>query len=283
LIQEHCSQVQNVYAQKPKKSQTVGNYGTESHESGKWFPDGRAASESFTNFSRRNNMKKFTGFIAAAAIAFAPMSASALTALTDNAMNDVTGQAGVSITVDDVVMETWVGTTMYTDLDGSATGALATGDYVADVAASLVISNKHTIKTFQAITGYDAVDGLYSPGIELTQKTLGAFNLDTDDDHIADAYEAHAIKIDVGTLDILSDGKAYNNGAGVGTGDAALQVTGVVIGLPTLEINTSSDTYTVGVVQTDAVNQGAQVTFIQVTTGAKTQHILGGVLEIAPH
>ncbi len=227
-------------------------------------------------------MKKFTGFIAAAAIAFAPMSASALTALTDNAMNDVTGQAGVSITVDDVVMETWVGTTMYTDLDGSATGALATGDYVADVAASLVISDKHTIKTFQAITGYDGTD-LYSPGLELAQKSLGAFNTDTDGDFIADAYEAHAIKIDVGTLDILSDGKAYNNGLGVGTGDAALQVTGVIIGLPTLEITTTADTYTVGVVQAGAVNQGAQGTFIQVTTGAKTQHILGGVLEIAPH
>eukprot|EP00831_Metopus_contortus_P063331 TRINITY_DN5579_c0_g1_i3.p1 TRINITY_DN5579_c0_g1~~TRINITY_DN5579_c0_g1_i3.p1 ORF type:complete len:211 (-),score=33.77 TRINITY_DN5579_c0_g1_i3:43-675(-) len=184
-----------VYAT-PKKSQTAGNCGTESHESGKWFPDGRAASGKLNQLFRRFfKMKKFTGFIAAAAIALAPMSSSALEALTDNALNDVTGQAGVSITVDDVVMETWVGTTMYTDLDGSATGSIAGGDYVADTQASLVISDKHTIKSFQAITGYDGTD-LYSPGIELTQKSLGAFNTDTDNDNIADAYNAHVLCVD---------------------------------------------------------------------------------------
>lgn len=64
-------------------------------------------------------MKKFTGFIAAAAIAITPMSSSALEALTDNAMNSVTGQAGVSIAIDDVVIyQESMADVTYFDTDG---------------------------------------------------------------------------------------------------------------------------------------------------------------------
>jgi hypothetical protein len=246
----------------------VGNYGTESHESGKWFPDGRAASESFTNFSRRKKMKKFTGFIAAAAIAIAPMSASALTALTDNAMNDVTGQAGVSIAIDDVVMETWVGETKYTDVGGAFTG---------DGDASLVIADKHTVKFYNAF-GAVAAGVLHSPGANgLIKSTVHA------DAQAQMGSPAHALTIDVGTALTLSAAASINNGGDPTDPTDVLnqRIAGVIIGLPTLEIHTVSDSYEVGISSTGAENTGAN--FILVENGAKTQHILGGTLEIAPH
>ena len=211
-------------------------------------------------------MKKFTGFIAAAAIALAPMSSSALEALTDNALNDVTGQAGVSIVIDDVILETWVGATTYTDTDGN-------GDAVA---GSIIVADKHTVKTFSAITRVDG--GVFtSPGLGLANDTV-TVNTDITGDGVADVFTAHALTIDVGTCSVYSDGASYNSGL---AGGVDLTMTGVVIGLPTLEITTSADTYTVAVTQTGAHNTGAE--YIQVTTGDKVQHILGGVLEIAPH
>ena len=210
-------------------------------------------------------MKKFTGFIAAAAIAIAPMSASALTALSDNAMNDVTGQSGVSIAIDDVVLETWVGATTYTDLDGT------NGD-----AGSITIEDKHTVKSFNAITQYDGAVGIESIGTGLTKKTIDAAALAKMNN--ATGF-IKALTIDVGNCSVLADGGTTNMTL-LGT-PTNITVAGVVIGLPTLEIVTSSDEYKITAGLSGAVNDGHD--YIQVTTGEKVQHILGGVLEIAPH
>lgn len=218
--------------------------------------------------------KTVISLIVGASMVFAS-SAFALQTMSVDNMKDTTGQAGVSITVDDVIIETWVGTTSYTDLDG--VGGTDTDP------GSITISDKHTIKTYQAMTSATDTDGdgvldtLASPGLLLTQTSLGILNEDSDHDGIADTYNAHALKIDVGNCAILAAGLAHNNSAP----PAAVRVAGVVIGLPTLEINTSADTYTVGA--TLAGGQANPSTYIQISTGAKTQHILGGTVEIAPH
>jgi len=212
-------------------------------------------------------MKKLTGILIAAALLLAPISASALEMMTDASMKDVTGQAGVSIAIDDVVLESWVGDTRYTDEDGTA------GMGVGTDAGSVVISDQHTIQDFQAIL----TDGttLLSPGTPLAETGLlvgytGTRNLF--DMNTTDGFEPSALSIDVGTCPVLTTAHAAGGGG---------PIAGVVIGLPTLEINTSASTMDIGIASDVADNNGFN--YITIEEGASTLHILGGHVEIAPH
>ncbi|MFA6011296.1 MAG: DUF6160 family protein [Desulfobacteraceae bacterium] len=226
-------------------------------------------------------------------------SAFALTSMSDSNMKAATGQAGVSIAIDNVKIESYTGSTSYTDTDGSAG--------VAADAASIVISDKHTIKNYLAmtsaadyVTDFNAASGT----------TLGA---------AANWVKAAALSIDVGSCTVLEAGND-NNGqvaltnlaaavAGGGMTQTAAEaavvaagmapntatatallanpalfltdVAGVVIGLPTLLISTTADTYTVGVAKTGAANNGDA--YIQISKGASVMAILGGTIEIAAH
>ncbi len=193
-------------------------------------------------------MKKFTNFVLAALLVLAPLSASALEALTDSNMNSVTGQAGVSIAVDDIVLVQKIGKVSYTDSDSGA---------------SLFISDREVVKTINAITGDATIDA----DLQADYKTANAANW----------TGAHALSIDIGKCDILSRGIAAN----MGVPAAAVTVAGVIIGLPTVEIHTSADTFNVGIDMTGAANDGKE--FITITKEASTLAILGGTLEIAPH
>ena len=211
-------------------------------------------------------MKKLTGILIAAALILAPMSVSALEMMTDSNMKDVTGQAGVSIIVDDIVLEQWVGSTTYTDNDGTD-----------GTAGSISLNDQHTVQNFQAIT--ESTDPgtfstLASPGQALTQSSLDPTALSV----LGGSFQAHALTIDVGTCPVYSAGATYNSSL---AGGGALTMTGVVIGLPTLEINTSASTTIVTAGQAGAANDGAE--FIQIDEGASTLHVLGGTVEIAPH
>ena len=223
-------------------------------------------------------------------------SAFALTAMTDSGMKAATGQAGVSITLDNVKIEQYVGSTTYTDETGT-TGS----------AGSIVISDKHVIKEYLAMTS--AAD------------YVADFNAATGGLTLADAAnwnKAAALSIDVGTCSILAAGLNDNlaaldlaaiatsaaasvpatMGALMAAGntyDAAMaiigaatnglgstqDVTGVVIGLPTLLISTTADDYSVGVAKTGALNDGAD--FIHIAKGISAMAILGGTVEIAAH
>jgi hypothetical protein len=237
-------------------------------------------------------MKKLAvSLILGASLVIAP-SVFALTSMTDSSMKSATAQAGVSITLDNVVIEQFIGATTYTDADG----------YNGNGGA-IVISDKHVIKTYNALTG----------GAMFTLKG-----------YAAPWVKAAALSIDVGTCSILMTGNNGNKAAiaapvraaidGICTaagnkaaGAAALvanhvtnsigeanglyefsthawadmDVVGVVIGLPTLEILTTVDTYTVGVARAGAINDGAN--FIQVSKGASKMAIISGVVEIAAH
>jgi hypothetical protein len=256
-------------------------------------------------------------------------SAFALTTMSADSMKAATGQAGVSITLDNVVIEQFTGSTTYTDTDGTN-----------GTAGSVVISDKHVVKEYYAMTSATdyAADFLREAGVANKGTWL----------------EAAALNIDVGNCSILAAGVNANNdiinaagGAGailtaaapvataaatyaanpttanlaalaaakttalttlqgistvrdiseasvlLGSAVATLaanaaattlgntqQVTGVVIGLPTLLISTSSDTYSVGVAGA-GINSGSN--FIKIAKGQSAMAILGGIVEIAAH
>lgn len=194
-------------------------------------------------------MKKLAmSLVLGASLAIAP-SVFALSPMTDANMKSATGQAGVSIAVDNVVIETYAGSTSYIDTDGTD-----------GTEAAINITDKHTIKTYRAMVSADdyAADFLELSGVD----SIGTWK------------EAHALTIDVGKCEVLSAGMSANYSTDI-------TVAGVVIGLPTLLIHTTADAYNVGVSMTGAANSGAN--FIRVSKGESTMAILGGTVEIAPH
>lgn len=270
-------------------------------------------------------MKKLTGFIAAVGIAFAPMSSSALEALTDNAMNDVTAQAGVHIAIDDVILFQTIDYTKYTDTDGmddtrytyQKVGEVS--DNATDDAASLVISKKETLKVINAIWKADEQDSEYglngatgSSGVAFAGATdlqlaadgwqgtktfgnaanplgVGYRNKDIDGDGIFDLFSPDALMIDIGHCKVLTAATAAKSAVVTGV-EADSTITGVCITLPTVEIKTTSDSYTIGVdergsdlntVRATTINSGKK--FIMIEKGNSLMAVLGGCLEIAPH
>lgn len=193
-------------------------------------------------------MKKLALSMILGASLMVTTSAFALTSMTSDSMKAATGQAGVSIAVDNVVIETFAASTAYVDTDTNA---------------ALVISDKHVLKTFLAMTSeadYQA-DFLAQSGAA----SIGTWTA------------AAALSIDMGRCVALSTGIESNMGAPANS----VTIAGVIIGLPTLLIQTSADSYNVGMRMAGAANNGAN--FIRIEKGASTMAILGGTLEIAPH
>lgn len=216
-------------------------------------------------------------------------SAFALTAMSDANMKAATGQAGVSIAIDNVVIEQYVGSTTYTDESGTD-----------GTAGSVVISDKHTVKTFLALTSATDFATDFAAAAN-NEAALGNWT------------KASALSIDVGTCGVLTAGLIDNATNVVAAGANAAEmladlmsqgmtqdeamailgakqiaggggdivVTGVVIGLPTLLISTTADQYSVGVAKAGAINDGKD--FITISKGASAMAILGGTVEIAAH
>ena len=240
-------------------------------------------------------------------------SAFALTSMSDSNMKAATGQAGVSIAIDNVVIESFTGSTTYTDSDG----------YLGN-AGSVVISDKHVLKTYLAMVSEDdfiddftdatgladadvrgdwnkaaalSIDvgecsvlsaglndnvanlgaGLATVGTALTQITTDMTGGATLEEATATAV---ATLITAGVADNLSEAKIYLGAVGNGVATEET-VTGVVIGLPTLIINTSEDSYSVGVKMEGAINTDTD--FIHIAKGASSMAILSGTVEIAAH
>lgn len=220
-------------------------------------------------------MKKILAM--AAVLMMVPFSAYALEMLTEDVLDEVTGQAGVSIAVDDVKIYQHITSLSYTDSDGAFSG---------DAAASIGIANLKMMVNINAITSLDTTTGLpVSPGQsavfgDYTDPAYASFdfyNTDTGTDGIYDAFIAHAISIDVGECTTLTAG-AHNNGV-----PATMNVAGVVIGLPTVEIHQSALEFDVVLTQAGSYNANTGGTFGTISIGEQTIGILGGTLEIAPH
>ncbi|MDO9265189.1 MAG: hypothetical protein Q7U02_14560, partial [Desulfosalsimonadaceae bacterium] len=93
-------------------------------------------------------MKKLTHLIVGTMIVLAPFSASALETLSADSMKAATGQAGVSIAIDDVILYQNTGDTTYVDNDGTtglpadAAGVEITGAESLLQIQALVVGNE---------------------------------------------------------------------------------------------------------------------------------------------
>lgn len=253
-------------------------------------------------------MKKFFAGIAAAAIITVPMTSFALESMSKGALKKATGQAGVSIALDNIVIvQKSQPTTTYWDMDGTSSILGTVGQVTSaglkieytDAAQKLIVldgildDTKYGIANLEAdfnIAAQAADFGIAAVGIAAT----GAAGLDVSNGNdlagAAGVYRTgiSPLTIDVGTCQALTTGLAYNRN------DASLDVAGVVIGLPTLEITTyhSNDTKIISVVSGAAAvtaNSGATVPNVSneliriEKSGTSQMAILGGRLEIAPH
>ncbi|KJS33188.1 MAG: hypothetical protein VR64_02925 [Desulfatitalea sp. BRH_c12] len=228
-------------------------------------------------------MKKFA--LVLSLIMLLPLNALALQTLSEDDMGGITGQAGVSIAIDDVKLYQNIGYLSYTDDDG-----------VDGTAGTVSVSNLYMMVHVNALTEATGVDGtpFVSPGRDIqgtyavTDPTGVAFNYkNTATPAGADTiFIAKALTIDVGTMPVLTAGLT-NNAQYMTTAPDSTNVAGVRIGLPTVEIFQSALSFDVTVDSVDAVtgvaayNSGAS--YGRISIGNMTMAVLDGAIEIAPH
>jgi len=173
-----------------------------------------------------------------------PFTAMAMETISDSDMDAVTGQAGVSIAVDNVVIYTSVAKLEFTDTDAGG-GTIG----VADL--------QQTIR-LNAIGGSINEVG-----------TAARYGVATD-------VTPHALTIDIVSVGALGmAGKLTTGGVAALGGDTA---TAIVIGLPTVEI--TIDEFVMSPYLTNGTDT---TTFGQITIGSQVIAILGGELVIAAH
>jgi len=219
-------------------------------------------------------MKKIAIVLALALLL--PLNAFALQTLDEADMGGITGQAGVSIAIDDVIIYQNIESLSYTDVGGTN-----------GVDGSVNISNLYMMVNVNAITSLE--DGLpVSPGrpvqgVWADASDVALFNFNNTDvnaDNVNDVFIAKPLTIDVGTLSVLSAGATNNATINAGT-PTSLTLAGVRIGLPTVEVNQSALTFDVTVTSAGAYNTGAS--YGRISIGNMTMGVLDGVIEIAPH
>ncbi|WP_027360396.1 DUF6160 family protein [Desulforegula conservatrix] len=272
-------------------------------------------------------MKKFLAGIAAAAIITIPMTSFALESMSKGALKKATGQAGVSIALDNVVIvQKSMPTTTYWDVDGTSSAYGTAGQvtsaglkiaYTAAAEKMIVLdgildNSKYGAALMAAKFGIGAATateyGIAAVGIAAAGAVTDPSNGDipnAGDKVLPTGTNAHGdtivtapagyyltgispLSIDVGTCQSLTAGLQYN------LNSTALDVAGVVIGLPTIEITTfhSNDTKIISITSgapAVTANSGGTVANISneiiriEKSGTSQMAILGGRLEIAPH
>jgi hypothetical protein len=219
-------------------------------------------------------MKKV--LILAVVLMMLPLNAMALEMLNDQNMDQITGQAGVSIAVDDVKIYQNISDLSYTDVGGTGT-----------TDGTISLGNLSVMVDINAITRLDATGAPVSPGRDVQ----GTYNT-TNYSYLnavhpvsgADIFQARALTIDVGNMPVLGAGASYNADALLGNpqGTNTLTMAGVQIGLPTLEIYQTALSFDV-TVTTDGTAHNEGASFGRLDIGNQTIAILDGTLEIAPH
>lgn len=260
-------------------------------------------------------MKKFLAGIAAAAIITIPMTSFALESMSKGALKKATGQAGVSIALDNIVIvQRTMPTTTFWDVDGTSSisgtigniaGAGVQISYEDATAQKMIVldgildNTKYGVAANEAafhVSASAAMTGISAVGINAAGQVTDPSNGDIAAPAGMYLTGISPLSIDIGTCQSLTAGLQYN----LGTPGAGLEVAGVVIGLPTLEITTyhTNDVKVISVVVDDtsldvAANSGnnsnaatANISneLIRIEkAGVSQMAILGGRLEIAPH
>lgn len=250
-------------------------------------------------------MKKLAlSVILGASLAMAT-SSFALTSMDDENMKSITAQAGVSIAIDNVVIEQYIGSTSYSD-DG-----VTLADGVTQTAGgSIIIGEQHSVQGFYSLPA----NGVDVNGVPLQTNTFyenamaaivnqlyAAEGIShaalTAADFTAKIGQSAPLTIDVGICPILSAGEYTNaNPMDMSTpanylaattaaiGSAAHRMTGVIIGLGSMAMTTSSSSYEISACSATGVGaSNDNAVMITVSSGPSVTAILSGSVEIAAH
>ena len=223
-------------------------------------------------------MKKIiTGTILIFSIFIIAATSNAMQQISDSDMDDITGQAGVSIMVDDFKEYENIQGLWYTDTDGLTS---------TDSGASFGITELSKMVHINAITSYDTTSSnpsnLESPGRDLQGQYFPRFNYFNHNDQTQ--FISKPITIDAtSALPALSSMATYNRDG------TQTDIAGVHVGLGTLEIVLDKMSMTLGVNDDtpldgnndlDAAN--AEDTYGTLNLDKWTFAFLDGTLEIAP-
>lgn len=216
-----------------------------------------------------------------------PMTAFGMQSMDQQEMSEVTGQSGVAITIDDVVLhesasETWYQNSF--DTDGNATNG-----YEATGAVGMVEEGAKTTYV-NAITGAGATaDGLDLTGTAGTYELQGDYAGNLGDTFVTAVnngnWSPSPLTIQVGQFGVLGSG---GDSAFVAANSALSDATGVVVGLPTVEIHEEGGMATKLLVSNspnplnDERADSGVSSFGTLYTGESTMAILDGRIEIAP-
>ena len=226
-------------------------------------------------------MKKLTGLLIIALLVIAPMSASALEALTDSAMNQVTGQAGVNIGADNIIIyKSELSAKKYVDSDGILGAVNGHLVYNGDGnEAALYVQNSDTITL---IDGVHFAGGVLDSNLNINWNTEIFANTYTYD---ADGNRDTANAAAVVTLDQLMNHKKKTLSidiANIVLG-ADHTKTAVVIGLPTIVIQSNGGTQVVGLESRSGATTAEDGELIKIEKPQTVMAILDGMLTISAH
>jgi hypothetical protein len=255
-------------------------------------------------------MKKLVVILAA--LLLVPFSAFGLEMLQDDAMGDVTGQAGVHIAVDDVQMYLQIDKMAYVDNDGYLsvewTGTIPTNVIETGDGAEIAMEKfEMDVITVNALVSLDTATGQFvSPGRlgihTVVNATGAAHSASVMDNYNLGTYLPDALTIDVvDYLPAISMATAYKlpkvaagaaaTGGTLSVDAASTDIAGVRIGFPTVEIfinEITVESVTVTAADTTGVANRAGNGPIGNSFGGfylqnVTFDVLGGWMEIAPH
>lgn len=178
--------------------------------------------------------------------------------MTEAEMRATFGQAGVSIEIEYLIYEHDIKEMAYHDEDGTD-----------GTEGSVYLRDQHIRKIYRALYTEDEFKKEFAAATVSTENPSGLTPLAT-------WKEGSYLTIDTGACKVLT---ACRNDNPAIQPDAEEDIVGVIAGLPTLLVTTSTEEYSIGVSMQGAINDNQN--FVHVKTEGSAVFILGGSIEIA--
>lgn len=215
-----------------------------------------------------------------------PMTAFGMQSMDQQEMSEVTGQSGVAITIDDVVLHESASETWYQN-DYSAKAAAMTASNSTGYGSVGMVESGEKLTMVNAIVGYSggSFDSVGDYGLQ------GTYTFDGIDDTVYDPstqFSPNPLTIQVGQMDVLGYDLASGAQGSAFTAAGHPEATGVVIGLPTVEIHEEGGTAMQLLVSDsgdpigDTRADSGVSSFGTLYTGDSTMAVLDGRIEITP-
>jgi len=178
--------------------------------------------------------------------------------MTEAEMRAVFGQAGINVEILNLIYEHDIKEIAYRDEDGTD-----------GTEGSILIRDQHIRKVYRALYTEDEFKKEFAAATVSTENPSGIAPL-------AKWTKPSPITIDTGACELLT---AIRNDNLSAQSDSEEKVVGIVAGLPTLMVNTTTEEFSIGVSMAGAINDNQN--FIHIKTEGSAVFILGGTVEIA--